>query len=35
VDQAGLELLCSLAQQGVAFDCSGFVAAQLKARGCR
>ncbi len=35
VDQAGLELLCSLGQQGVAFDCSGFVAEQLKAHGCR
>ena len=35
VDQAGLELLCALGQRGVAFDCSGFVAEQLKAHGCR
>ena len=35
VDQAGLELLCALGQRGVAFDCSGFVAEQLRARGCR
>jgi len=35
VDQAGLELLCALGQRGVAFDCSGFVAEQLRAHGCR
>ena len=35
VDQTGLEFLRALGQRGVAFDCSGFVAEQLKAHGCR
>ena len=35
VDREGLELLCSLGRRGVRLDCSGFVAEQLKARGCR
>jgi len=35
VDAAGLDLVCALAQRGVALDCSGFVAEQLRARGCR
>jgi len=35
VDPEGLELLCSLGRRGVRLDCSGFVAEQLKARGCR
>ncbi len=35
VDAAGLDLLCALGQRGVALDCSGFVAEQLRARGCR
>ncbi len=35
VDRDGLELLCCLGRRGVRLDCSGFVAEQLKARGCR
>jgi len=35
VDPDGLELLCGLGRRGVRLDCSGFVAEQLKARGCR
>ncbi len=34
VDEAGLELLCALGRRGVSFDCSRFVAEQLKARRC-
>ena len=35
VDQTGLELLCALGRRGVSFDCSPFVAEQLKARRCQ
>ena len=35
VDPAGLELLCGLGRRGVALECSGFVAEQLRAQECR